>query len=150
MLVFFNDPATTEIYTYLHTLSLHDALPIWRRRAAPASSNTRGHCRGTAAGRYKGRRPPYSRIPWPPGRPRSAPGSAAPPRPWTDRWYPTCTSGTSGPGTRPPHRGADRKSVVKGKRVSVRVELGGCRSIKKKNYVDTADIEATAKTSIKN
>src|SRR3546814_15099619 len=26
---FFNDPATTEIYTYLHTLSLHDALPIW-------------------------------------------------------------------------------------------------------------------------
>src|SRR5689334_24820460 len=26
-LFFFNDPATTEIYT----LSLHDALPIWRR-----------------------------------------------------------------------------------------------------------------------
>src|SRR3546814_12360905 len=25
---FFNDPATTEIYTYRHTLSLHDALPI--------------------------------------------------------------------------------------------------------------------------
>src|SRR3546814_18632880 len=24
----FNAPATTEIYTYLHTLSLHDALPI--------------------------------------------------------------------------------------------------------------------------
>src|SRR3546814_10278130 len=24
----FNDTATTEIYTYLHTLSLHDALPI--------------------------------------------------------------------------------------------------------------------------
>src|SRR3546814_9484758 len=23
--------ATTEIYTYLHTLSLHDALPIYRR-----------------------------------------------------------------------------------------------------------------------
>src|SRR3546814_17525724 len=35
---FFNDTATTEIYTYLHTLSLHDALPIssldgWRGRA---------------------------------------------------------------------------------------------------------------------
>src|SRR3546814_9842870 len=32
---FFNDTATTEIYTYCHTLSLHDALPIWgcRRRA---------------------------------------------------------------------------------------------------------------------
>src|SRR3546814_20746629 len=25
----FNDTATTEIYTYWHTLSLHDALPIW-------------------------------------------------------------------------------------------------------------------------
>src|SRR3546814_19627453 len=29
MYVFFNDPATTEIYTYLHTLSLHDALSIY-------------------------------------------------------------------------------------------------------------------------
>src|SRR3546814_1138021 len=29
---FFNDTATTEIYTYLHTLSLHDALPIYARR----------------------------------------------------------------------------------------------------------------------
>src|SRR3546814_2595399 len=28
MVVFFNATATTEIYTYLHTLSLHDALPI--------------------------------------------------------------------------------------------------------------------------
>src|SRR3546814_14733910 len=27
---FFNDTATTEIYTYGHTLSLHDALPISR------------------------------------------------------------------------------------------------------------------------
>src|SRR3546814_20826658 len=26
---FFTDTATTEIYTYLHTLSLHDALPFW-------------------------------------------------------------------------------------------------------------------------
>src|SRR3546814_15141839 len=26
---FFNDTATTEIYTYSHTLSLHDALPIY-------------------------------------------------------------------------------------------------------------------------
>src|SRR3546814_14824343 len=26
---FFNDTPTTEIYTYLHTLSLHDALPIF-------------------------------------------------------------------------------------------------------------------------
>src|SRR3546814_15249609 len=28
---FFNDPATTEIYTYLHYLSLHAALPIFER-----------------------------------------------------------------------------------------------------------------------
>src|SRR3546814_17369306 len=27
--VFFNDTATTGIYTYSHTLSLHDALPIY-------------------------------------------------------------------------------------------------------------------------
>src|SRR3546814_9835203 len=26
---FVNATATTEIYTYLHTLSLHDSLPIW-------------------------------------------------------------------------------------------------------------------------
>src|SRR3546814_14643286 len=34
---FFNDTATIEIYTYLHTLSLHDALPIY----APFSSTPR-------------------------------------------------------------------------------------------------------------
>src|SRR3546814_8085913 len=28
VVLFFNDTATTEIYTYSHTLSLHDALPI--------------------------------------------------------------------------------------------------------------------------
>src|SRR3546814_6825649 len=28
LLFFFEDSSTTEIYTYLHTLSLHDALPI--------------------------------------------------------------------------------------------------------------------------
>src|SRR3546814_4368948 len=30
---FFNDTATTEIYTSCHTLSLHDALPICRPRS---------------------------------------------------------------------------------------------------------------------
>src|SRR3546814_4600600 len=29
MICFFKDTATTEIYTYGHTLSLHDALPIY-------------------------------------------------------------------------------------------------------------------------
>src|SRR3546814_11496535 len=31
---FFNYPATTEIFPYLHTLSLHDALPIFLRDLA--------------------------------------------------------------------------------------------------------------------
>src|SRR5213079_3442780 len=33
---FFNDTATPEIYTTTDTLSLHDALPIWRSRSARA------------------------------------------------------------------------------------------------------------------
>src|SRR3546814_21109090 len=32
IVLFLNDTATTEIYTYCHTLSLHDALPIWSSR----------------------------------------------------------------------------------------------------------------------
>src|SRR5213075_3537053 len=34
---FFNDTATTEIYTTRHTLSLHDALPIAPTTAFPAA-----------------------------------------------------------------------------------------------------------------
>src|SRR3546814_139339 len=36
MFFFFNDTSTTELYTYLHTLSLHDALPIYDRLAVVA------------------------------------------------------------------------------------------------------------------
>src|SRR5881275_3689061 len=42
---FFNDTATTEIYTVPYTLSLHDALPPWTRLASspgPRSSRPRG------------------------------------------------------------------------------------------------------------
>src|SRR3712207_7152566 len=46
MFFFFNDPATTEIYT----LSLHDALPIYARLAA-------GAARVHAGGRRRGPRP---------------------------------------------------------------------------------------------
>src|SRR6267143_4590302 len=39
---FFNDTATTEIYT----LSLHDALPIWRQNYAPSiACGHQTHCR---------------------------------------------------------------------------------------------------------
>src|SRR3712207_7171389 len=49
--IFFNDTATTEIYT----LSLHDALPIWpaacaRSCPAPAAGACRGGGRGGARG----------------------------------------------------------------------------------------------------
>src|SRR3546814_9268650 len=47
-LVVFNDTATTEIYTYLHTLSLHDALPIYR-----SCRNTPSR-RSTCARRHRG------------------------------------------------------------------------------------------------
>src|SRR3712207_8026930 len=44
---FFNDTATTEIYT----LSLHDALPIWRLRGRPpAGHGRRRRDRGRAGG----------------------------------------------------------------------------------------------------
>src|SRR5881396_4385524 len=36
---FFNDTATTEIYTVRNTLSLHDALPIWIIWNARASNS---------------------------------------------------------------------------------------------------------------
>src|SRR3546814_18881742 len=40
---FFNDTAPTETYTYLHTLSLHDALPIYsdRRQAMQVACDSR-------------------------------------------------------------------------------------------------------------
>src|SRR3712207_9323081 len=54
---FFNDTATTEIYT----LSLHDALPIFRgssvAAAAPAGRAARGAGGGGGRARLAGRRP---------------------------------------------------------------------------------------------
>src|SRR5881227_1517786 len=40
---FFNDTATTEIYTTVHTLSLHDALPIRRSHQSASSSPPARH-----------------------------------------------------------------------------------------------------------
>src|SRR3546814_5977474 len=44
---FFNDTATTEIYTYGHTLSLHDALPISGVHQRERRTADRRHRRGT-------------------------------------------------------------------------------------------------------
>src|SRR5216110_2099940 len=52
IVVFFNATAAAEIYTSSHTLSLHDALPISRRRSRPCASSHRSIQRpGGVAGR---------------------------------------------------------------------------------------------------
>src|SRR5690242_21830792 len=52
---FFNDTATTEIYT----LSLHDALPIWRLRSAERNATAETHRnKFSAAGRATAGRDP--------------------------------------------------------------------------------------------
>src|SRR2546430_9255867 len=50
---FFNDTATTEIYT----LSLHDALPIYRRRASDSGTRPARRARTAASPRPPSRRP---------------------------------------------------------------------------------------------
>src|SRR3546814_15119570 len=68
---FFNDTATTEIYTYRHTLSLHDALPISRPATAPRAarigcrrrSRSRGSFRACEAGSRSASAPSCSRPP---------------------------------------------------------------------------------------
>src|SRR3546814_17729833 len=50
--LFFNETATTAIYTYGHTLSLHDALPICgRRRSPPARRRCSWRARPTRSSR---------------------------------------------------------------------------------------------------
>src|SRR3712207_9446332 len=50
--LFFNDTATTEIYT----LSLHDALPIWHRQAAGGHHVVAAADRLAALGQHRPRR----------------------------------------------------------------------------------------------
>src|SRR3712207_8728767 len=59
IIFFFNDTATTEIYT----LSLHDALPISRRDRQPPRGSRRGSRRtsGTRAARRRSTGPPEDR-----------------------------------------------------------------------------------------
>src|SRR3546814_14097462 len=53
----FNDPATTEIYTYSHTLSLHDAHPICSPpdniRPSASTSSSRWGNRARTTHRYR-------------------------------------------------------------------------------------------------
>src|SRR3546814_13912598 len=44
--IFFHETATTEIYTYWHTLSLHDALPIGCQRSARSAPRSRHESAG--------------------------------------------------------------------------------------------------------
>src|SRR5213080_1753671 len=130
---FFNDTATTEIYTPLYTLSLHDALPIWRsqRRTAPpapASPHSRSPRRatlGAATRAARARRTPRWRAPagaarcpgGAPPPPATAPAIRPPPRgptrpAWRGRSRATARSprrgaaGTAGPGGRAVHAGS--------------------------------------------
>src|SRR3712207_8916207 len=73
MLFFFNDTATTEIYT----LSLHDALPISARSPTPASPRARARRRSPPAPTA---RAPAGR-PWP----RAPTATWAAPTCWTTR-----------------------------------------------------------------
>src|SRR3546814_14111409 len=77
VIFYFNDTATTEINTYVQTLSLHDALPIcwlWQRYVGPnttlaASAEMRELNPGRpAGGGSSGCRRRYSSPPWPPWR----------------------------------------------------------------------------------
>src|SRR3712207_7703362 len=77
MFLFFNDTATTEIYT----LSLHDALPIWTGWSGNPTSSAPRSTRRTATS------PPASAGPSWTGRPRSTrwpPGSGRPSGRWFD------------------------------------------------------------------
>ena len=55
ILFFFNDTATTEIYTIAYTLSLHDALPICRHRQSDRHRDLPGLCGSRRSCRPSGR-----------------------------------------------------------------------------------------------
>src|SRR3546814_16013100 len=56
LLFFFNAPATTGIYTYVHTLSLHDALPISKESRGRQTTEARGRLTASFC------RPPIYRV----------------------------------------------------------------------------------------
>src|SRR3546814_2652330 len=64
---FFKDTATTEIYTYVHTRSPHDALPICRRCTPPTARRRGWRPRPRPAGASRG---PWTAPAGPPPRRR--------------------------------------------------------------------------------
>src|SRR3546814_15668483 len=56
--VFFNDTASTEIYTYVHTLSLHDALPISYPLATSLLTTSAASAKALPGRETAGREPP--------------------------------------------------------------------------------------------
>src|SRR3546814_17188403 len=123
---FFNGTATTEIYSYLHTLSLHDALPIFRRTRPGVAAAGAGWRRSD---RVDGRRHTIcGAVGQGPSGLRLLPADVRAGHQSTDRSAARADRDVA----RMP---ADRKSVVLGKRVSVRVDLGGRRIIKKKKTI---------------
>src|SRR3546814_17863695 len=127
---FFNDPATTEIYTYRPTLSLHDALPISAAGGAALHAEA-GPERGLAQAHHRLIADPVEAVAEADGgrrlalagrrrRHRRHQGALAV-RVSLDR--PELVVAALG----------DRKSVVQGKGVSARVGSGGARTLNKKN-----------------
>src|SRR3546814_12760316 len=64
LFLFFNYPATTEIYTDLHTLSLHDALPIYRSQSCGQTSTAAGFIFSSRIGHSNGRAKAAARRPF--------------------------------------------------------------------------------------
>src|SRR3546814_17216001 len=121
LMCFVNDTATTELYTYGHTLSLHVALPISDQATQPADDHP-----DDDGGRLRQAEQAGTDEIAPVGEQRAGqPADAA-------------ADGKDGglvePDVIAEH---DRKSVVSGKSVSVRVDLGGRRIIKQKNKQTT-------------
>src|SRR3546814_20013933 len=72
--LFFNDTASTEIYTYLHTLSLNDALPIHPLLVDPGVAGSFSQCGGLAGSAHPGAGRKTDRFRDPnPARPRELP-----------------------------------------------------------------------------
>src|SRR3546814_11166602 len=132
----FNYTATTEIYNDVHTLSLHDALPISKTctstSTAPGSRpmvRARSCSRIVIRGLPTGSKPPATNA-----APCACAGSARASMSIQPRKSSSTIHSTRHSQGRSPHDAdhLDRKRVVQGRVWTVRVTLGGARSVKKK------------------